>query len=93
MRVTYVKGNGGIYPYFFCLGRQSGNGCDQPYLCVGDVEEQVASFYASQSLAATDSQKLRLAFRTQLKADQKVLTAEAVRQGSRLEELMTERRK
>jgi len=60
---------------------------------VDDVEEQVASFYASQSLAAADSQKLRLAFRTQLKDDQKLLTAEAVRQGRRLEELMTERRK
>lgn len=50
--MTYANGNGGIYPYLFCLGRQAGNGCDQPYLPVGDVEENVAMFYASQQLSA-----------------------------------------
>lgn len=63
--MTHANGNGGIYPYFICLGRQAGNGCDQPYLPVADVEEQVATFYASQQLDPDVAEKLRRGFRAQ----------------------------
>lgn len=65
--MTYAKGNGGIYPYFFCLGRQAGNGCDQPYLPIIEAEEEVARFYRSQQLDAALAEKLRMDFRTHLK--------------------------
>ncbi len=91
--MTYAKGNGGIYGYFFCLGRQAGNGCDQPYLPIIEAEEEVARFYRAQQLDAALAEKLRMDFRTHLKDDQKRLTAEAVRQGKRLEDLMVQRRK
>ena len=36
------RGKGGIYYYFFCLGRHTGrNNCDLPYLRVDDVEKLI----------------------------------------------------
>ena len=93
LSLTYSQGNGGIYPYFFCLGRQAGNGCDQPYLPVDEVEDRVLTLLANQELDSEASGKLRINFRTQLQEDRKRLIAEASRQAKRLEALKSERRK
>ena len=34
MSLIHAKGNGGTYPYFFCIGRMHGTGCVQPYVPV-----------------------------------------------------------
>jgi len=45
-----AKGNGGEYFYFFCRGRQEGL-CDQPYLNVHRVEQEVIDHYATVSFS------------------------------------------
>lgn len=52
--LTYAQGHGGIYPYFFCLGRAGGSGCDQPYLPVDGVEEDIAPFWGKQETRVSD---------------------------------------
>lgn len=91
--LTYAKGNGGTYPYFFCLGRQQGNGCDQPYLPMDDVEEQVLAFYRSYKLHPKIAAPLRRDFRQQMREDRMRLQAEAETQSGRLETLRDQRRK
>ncbi len=92
--LTYAKGkSGGIYPYFFCLGRQGGNGCDQRYLGMQKVEDLISNFYRTQRLDPAVGEKLRRGFRAQLREDQSRIKAESARQTKRLEELKTQRRK
>jgi site-specific DNA recombinase len=44
--VQRAKGNGGVYCYFFCRGRQEGV-CDQPYVNVRTLEDAVLDHYAT----------------------------------------------
>jgi site-specific DNA recombinase len=44
--VQRAKGNGGVYYYFFCRGRQEGT-CDQPYVNVRTLEQAVLDHYAT----------------------------------------------
>jgi hypothetical protein len=30
MSLPHANGNGGRYPYFFCIARMRGTGCEQP---------------------------------------------------------------
>ncbi len=76
LSLIYANGNGGVYPYFFCLGRQAGNGCDQPYLPMDQVEDEVMGFYRSQELEPAVAERLRRDFRQQLQEDRQRLTAE-----------------
>jgi hypothetical protein len=32
MSLPHANGNGGRYPYFFCIARMRGTGCEQPYV-------------------------------------------------------------
>ena len=48
--VLRSEGNGGVYFYFFCRGRQLKE-CDLPYLLVEDVERAVEQHYATVRLA------------------------------------------
>jgi site-specific DNA recombinase len=59
--VQRAKGNGGEYFYFFCRGRQEGL-CDQPYLNVHRVEQEVVDHYATVSF----SEEFRAAVRARL---------------------------
>ena len=43
--IQRAKGNGGVYFYFFCRGRQL-HVCDLPYLLVEEVEQAVLRHYA-----------------------------------------------
>jgi site-specific DNA recombinase len=44
--VQRAKGNGGVYYYFFCRGRQE-KVCDQPYVNVRMLEDAVLAHYAT----------------------------------------------
>jgi site-specific DNA recombinase len=55
--ITPAKGNGGLYFYFLCRGRQDRR-CDQPYLKVYEVEAAVEHHYATVRL--TDDFRARL---------------------------------
>ena len=41
MSLTHAKGNGGTYPYFFCIGRTRRNGCQQSYIPTDMIERAV----------------------------------------------------
>jgi site-specific DNA recombinase len=56
---TEVEGNGGRYAYFYCLGRQRGNGCDLPYLQPETVEELVESHWTLVELPSDRLERLR----------------------------------
>ena len=66
LSLTYANGHGGIYPYFFCLGRQRRNGCDLPHLAMDTVEARIEQLYESVELTAEESADLRSELRSQL---------------------------
>ena len=39
------RGHGGVYDYFFCVGRQRRNGCPQPHSSVEAIEREVIAYY------------------------------------------------
>ena len=46
MGFGYSRGKGGVYAYFFCLGRHTGrNDCDLPYLPADKVEKEVEKLW------------------------------------------------
>ncbi len=50
MSLIQAKGNGGRYPYFFCIGRMKGTGCEQPYVPVDLIEVAVENAYGEVKL-------------------------------------------
>lgn len=60
MSLIHAKGNGGTYPYFFCIARMKGTGCEQPYVPVELVERAVESAYAQVRLPAKRAQLVRV---------------------------------
>lgn len=85
--------HGGIYPYFFCLGRQRGKVCDQPHIPVHEVEQQVADFYRRQEIPAALVQQLREGLRLQLREERQLALEEAARQKRYIEKLKGQRKK
>ncbi len=50
--LTYAKGRGGTYLYFYCLGRaKKRTGCDLPHLLAEKTEEHVIRYWQSVKLA------------------------------------------
>jgi site-specific DNA recombinase len=45
MAMTPANGNGGTYYYYFCLGSRRGI-CDQPYVLIEDLPQEVLNYYA-----------------------------------------------
>ena len=49
MSYGHSRGKGGVYSYFFCLGRHTGRtDCDLPYVSVEKVEEEVERIWKTQ---------------------------------------------
>ncbi len=95
MCFTKAKGRGGVYDYFFCLGRhQKRTDCDLPYLLVEDIEGAISEHYASTELL-TDQQEasLRDLIDQALAQRTKRATAETKRQSKRIEKLEGQRDK
>ena len=94
-RLTFirVKGNGGTYEYFFCLGRQRRNGCTQPYVAVTRIEEAVLDHYARVSLTQAEADAIRIMVGDYLRQAWSRSEQEAARQRRRVVELETQRRK
>jgi|SRR5215470_11239621 len=80
------KGNGGIYFYFICRGRQ-GQGCTQPYLRIEAVEAAVAQHYVTVALSEEFRTRIRSELDDALLADLGSLTALKKRLNARREEL------
>ncbi|TQO19698.1 DNA invertase Pin-like site-specific DNA recombinase [Rhodoglobus vestalii] len=49
MGYGHSRGKGGVYSYFFCLGRHTGRtDCDLPYISVEKVEEEIERIWKTQ---------------------------------------------
>jgi len=60
MCFTKAKGRGGVYDYFFCIGRhQKRNECDLPYLLVPNVETGIEEHYQTKRLTDDQIETLR----------------------------------
>ena len=70
--LIYANGHGGVYPYFYCLGRQRRNGCDLPYLALDPIEERVERLYREIQLTDEEASALRAELVSQLEAEAKL---------------------
>ncbi len=44
--VSYSRGNGAVYPYFYCIARQKRSTCTMPYVTIDLVEHMVEEYWA-----------------------------------------------
>ena len=93
MSLTYAKGNGGRYPYFYCLGRTRGTGCKQPYVPVDLIETAVERAYGDVRLPRKQTERVRGKLKHALTGMREQAEAEATRQRKRLVKLTEEREK
>lgn len=91
--LTHAKGNGGTYPYFFCIGRQQRNGCVQPYVPVATAEDLVADLYESVSITSKDAEAMADSLLSSLKKRQAELAADAEKAQRKIGRLDDERTK
>lgn len=89
-----AKGNGGIYPYFFCVGRHRRNGCDLPHLPIDEVEDQICRYYEKRvRLSAELVERIRTGLVDELHAHQQHDKDKVQRLERRITKLDQERRK
>ena len=80
------KGNGGVYFYYFCRGRQD-RSCHQPMVSVATLERAVARHYATVRLAPEFCDRLREGMQDLLLSELGSLDAMRKHLAARLEEL------
>jgi site-specific DNA recombinase len=93
MSLTHAKGNGGTYPYFFCIGRTRRNGCTQPYTPTRVIEHAVEHLYAHVAPPAEHLDTIRVKLDHALTGMRQQAQQEAARQQRRLAKLTDERTK
>ena len=93
MSLIHAKGNGGTYPYFFCIARMRGTGCTQPYVPVELVERAVERTYARVHLPRQHADLVRQKLDEALAGMREQADQEAARQRRRLAKLTGEREK
>lgn len=60
MSYGHSRGRGGVYSYFFCLGRHTGRtDCDLPYVNVEQLERQVQALWKQTRFTATFVDRVR----------------------------------
>lgn len=87
------RGHGGLYDYFFCLGKQRGVPCFQRHLPVDEIEAEVERVYDRVSLTPEEAAKLAGAVRVKLDGQRERHDKEAEQQRRRLARLRDERAK
>lgn len=66
---SHNRGSGGVYEYFFCLGRaKKRTDCDLPYLSAAGVEDGVLALWQRQTLTPDDVERARRAADMELAA-------------------------
>lgn len=93
MSLIQANGNGGRYPYFFCIGRMKGTGCEQPYVPVDLIETAVERVYGEVRLPRRQAERVRAKLDTAMTGMREQAEAEATRQRRRLAKLNEEREK
>ncbi len=93
MSLIQANGNGGRYPYFFCIGRMKGTGCKQPYVPVDLIETAVEHAYGEVVIPAEQADLVREKLDVALTGMREQAEAEVTRQRRRLAKLNEEREK
>lgn len=93
MSLIQAKGNGGKYPYFFCIGRMKGTGCEQPYVPVDLIEAAVENAYGDVAIERSQVELVWEKLDVALNGMREQAEAEAARQRRRLAKLNEEREK
>jgi site-specific DNA recombinase len=92
--VTNSRGNGGIYPYFYCLGRQNRRtACTFRHVLISTIERKVEDRWANVQLTAVQITALRVWVMSQLDTICKADREEQQRQEQRLARLAKQRAK
>ncbi len=92
--VTHAQGNGGTYPYFFCLGRhQKRTTCTLKARPMALVEEQMEAYYRNVKLGADLLARTRDELLDELASERKQADDERERQARRLGDLKEQRKK
>ncbi len=87
-----AKGNGGRYPFFFCIGRMKRTDCEQPNVPV-DLIEAVERVYGDVRLPRKQAERVREKLGKAMAGMRKQAEAEATRPHKRLAKLNEEREK
>jgi site-specific DNA recombinase len=85
--------HGGIYPYFFCMGRQRHNGCTLPYLRVDELEGAVQQEYAALRLSREQADAVRAAILRQAELVDELHARERKRHAKVIKRLERQREK
>jgi site-specific DNA recombinase len=93
MSLIQAKGNGGRYPYFFCIGRMKGTGCRQPYVPVDLIEAAVEDAYGDVAIEHEQADLVREKLEVALAGMHEQAAAQAARQRCRLVKVNEEREK
>lgn len=94
MALTHSRGRGGIYRYFYCLGRnKKRTDCPQTFIGVDRAEASVEEHYQSLQIAQTVIADMREAIGEHIAVTQSLNVKEIERQKRRLAKLGDERRK
>ncbi len=91
MSLIYAKGDSGTYPYFFCIARMRGTGCEQPYVPVELIERAVERAYVDIHLPREQADLVRERLDEALAGMREQANQEAARQRRRLARLTGER--
>lgn len=93
MGLIQANGNGGKYPYFFCIGRMKRTGCEQPYVPVDLIETAVERVYSEVRLPRKHTERVREKLTKAMAGMREQAEGEATRQRRRLAKLNEEREK
>jgi site-specific DNA recombinase len=93
MSLIQANGNGGRYPYFFCIGRMKGTGCEQPYVPVDLIETAVERAYGEVRMPRKQAEAVREKLNKALTGMRTQAEAESTRQRRRIAKLTEEREK
>lgn len=93
MSLIHAKGNGGTYPYFFCIGRARRNGCEQPYQPTDVIEQAVEHLYAHLAPPTKHIEAIRVKLDYAVAGMRTQAQQETRRQQRRLAKLTDERTK
>lgn len=92
--VEYSRGNGGVYGYYFCLGRQAKRtACKRRAMRIELIENEVERHYATVRLAPEHREAIEGFMREHINERRRFVEADVVRQQARRQELLTERDK
>ena len=94
LSLTHAKGNGGVYAYYFCLGRRrNGDSCWQKAIQVGALEQVVEDFWHGVRMRPQRADELEAVVREDLTGARKQAAHEKDIQERRIQTLTAERKK